>query len=280
MISKGSGLLSMLVVASLLVACGDDDELNLTGPGYAPGDGRMYPVHEVVFTALDGIPVSAVWGTPAATGRVPVVILLHDLDGNKYDWLTSTTLFVDLLESGYAVIALDHRGHGATPLPGGRAFPVLQDLEVNHRDVLAALDWLSRQTQLDASRVALVGSGLGGNSAYVGKGAFPGRVSTAISISPGLWQLDGLRPVVVGAGIDPFTPESILFIVAENDIIRLDDDAGTVLSYLDFSRSLKATTAAPARVHVVPGSSAHGLELIERHPAVLREILLWLEEEL
>ena len=104
--------------------------------------------------------MSALFGTPEADS-LPVVILLHDLGGSKSDWLSATDTYVALLERGYAVLAIDMRGHGETPLPDDRQVLELIDLELSVLDVHAALVWLQSQSKIDASRIAVVGSGLG-----------------------------------------------------------------------------------------------------------------------
>ena len=68
-----------------------------------------------------------------------MIILLHDLGGSKSDWLNNTDTFVALLERGYAVLAIDMRGHGQTPLPDDRQVLELVDLELSFFDVHAAL---------------------------------------------------------------------------------------------------------------------------------------------
>ena len=106
--------------------------------------------------------MSALFGTAQADELLPVVILLHDLGGNKSDWLSATDTYVALLERGYAVLAIDMRGHGQTPLPDNRQVLELIDLELSFFDVHAALVWLQSQSKVDASRIAVVGSGSGG----------------------------------------------------------------------------------------------------------------------
>ena len=115
-----------------------------------------------------------------------------------------------LLKRGYAVLAIDMRGHGDTPIPDDRQFLEVIDIELSYRDVEAALIWLSSQPEIDVSRIAVVGSGSGGNVAYVSSGLFPEQIKTSVSLSPGLWQVSSFEPLVTGAGLEPFAPRSIL----------------------------------------------------------------------
>jgi uncharacterized protein len=281
MLAVYSRLIAILLAVSMLAACsGSDDEVTLVGPGYEPGPGRIYPVRSVTFQTLDGVPVSASWGTATDAGEVAVVILLHDLDAERQAWLTQTPLYVELLERGYGVLSLDLRGYGETPLPDGREVPLLGDLELSFRDVLAALDWLATRPDVDVSRVALVGSGSGGNVAYVSMGALGERISTAVAMSPGLWERSSLQPVVVGAGLDPFAPRSLLYIVGGDDVLPTGGPDNDVLSYADFARALATNTADPSSVMVIPGSAGHGLGLLNSEPAVLDAVMLWLEQNL
>jgi len=273
--------LSMLIVV-VAAACGDDGDHDnvLLGPGVDPGSGRIYPVRDVQFVTRDGVQVSAMLATPPVSHPAPGVVLLHDLDGDKKAWLTRSPLFVALLDRDYAVLSLDLRGYGDTPLPDGRKVAKLEDLDNSYLDVEAALDWLAGRTDVDTSRVALIGSGSGGNIVYVGMGILSGRVRTAVAVSPGLWARDSLRPVVVGAGADPFAPASILFVVGEDDVMPAGDSSGTVLRYADFAAALASNTAEPKSVVVIPGSKAHGLDLLRTQPAAMEAVLGWLEDHL
>lgn len=262
-----------------LVACGDsnDGAVRITGPEVNKGPGRVYPISEVSFLANDGVRVSALFGVQESVEAQPVVILLHDLGGDKQEWLSSTNLFVSLLDSGYAVVAIDLRGHGQTPLPDNREVLLLEDLENSFLDVHATLNWLLNQRGIDANRVAVIGTGSGGNVAFVSSGVFPQQIRTGISLSPGLWEATSLGPLVVGNGIDPFTPRSMLFLVGGQDELQGPD---IVLSYADFARNLEAATAEPKSLLVFQNSAAHGIDLYNSEPEVQNLLFLWLENNL
>ena len=265
------------VFAVGIVGCSDsEEELQILGPGLPEGPGRVYPISTVSFPSNDGVEVSALFGT-AADDQLPVVILLHDLGGNKTDWLNSTDTYVALLERGYAVLAIDMRGHGQTPLPDDRQVLELLDLELSYRDVEAALVWLPSQSKVDVSRIAVVGSGSGGNVAYVSLGLFPEQIKTGVSLSPGLWGASSLEPLVIGAGIESFGPRSILFMVGDQDQIQAGD---VILSYADFARSLEALTAEPKELRVFPDSADHGFALLDNIAEAQDLFFLWLEKNL
>jgi pimeloyl-ACP methyl ester carboxylesterase len=262
-----------------LAACSDsnDGAVRISGPEVTKGPGRVYPISEVSFLANDGVRVSALFGIRESIEALPVVILLHDLGGDKQEWLNTTNLFVSLLDSGYAVVAIDLRGHGQTPLPDNREVLLLEDLENSFLDVHATLNWLLSQPGIDANRIAVIGTGSGGNVAYVSSGVFPQQIRTGVSLSPGLWEANSLGPLVIGSGLDPFNPRSMLFLVGGQDELQGPD---IVLSYADFARNLEAATAEPKSLLIFQNSAAHGIDLYNSVSEVQNLLFLWLENNL
>ena len=266
------------VFAVGIVGCSDSEEdLQIVGPDLPEGPGRVYPISTVSFPSNDGVEVSALFGMAQDGEALPVVILLHDLGGSKSDWLNNTGTCVALLERGYAVLAIDMRGHGNTPLPDNRQVLELIDLELSYRDVQAALIWLPSQSEVDVSRIAVVGSGSGGNVAYVSLGEFPEQIKTGVSLSPGLWGASSFEPLVIGTGLEPFDPRSILFMVGDQDQIVSGD---IILSYADFARNLEALTAEPKELRIFPDSADHGFALLDNIAEAQDLFFLWLEENL
>lgn len=262
-----------------IVGCSDsEEELHIVGPNLPEGPGRVYPISAVSFTSIDSVEVSALFGTAQDGESLPVVILLHDLGGNKSDWLASTGTYVALLERGYAVLAIDLRGHGETPLPDDRQVLELIDLELSFLDVHAALIWLQNQSEIDISRIAVVGSGSGGNVAYVSLGVFPELIKTGVSLSPGLWGASSLERLVIGTGLESFGPRSMLFMVGDQDQIIVSDDR--TLSYKDFASFLEEQTAEPKDLRIFTDSADHGYALLDNVPEALDLLFLWLEENL
>ncbi|MXW77634.1 MAG: alpha/beta fold hydrolase [Gemmatimonadetes bacterium] len=267
------------VLAIGVAGCSDsEEELQIVGPDLPEGEGRVYPISAVSFTSIDSVEVSALLGTAGDSESLPVVILLHDLGGNKADWLNNTGTYVALLERGYAALALDMRGHGQTPLPDGRQALELIDLERSFLDVHAALVWLQSQSKIDISRIAVVGSGSGGNIAYVCSGVFPELIKTSVSLSPGLWGAASLEPLVIGTGLESFGPRSMLFMVGDQDQIAVSEDR--ILSYKDFASFLEEQTAEPKDLRVFTDSADHGYALLDNVAEAQDLFFLWLEENL
>ena len=267
------------VLAVGVVGCSDsEEELQIVGPDLPEGPGRVHPISAVSFTSIDSVGVSALFGTAQDGESLPVVILLHDLGGNKSDWLTNTGTYVALLERGYAALAIDMRGHGQTLLPDGRQTLELIDLERSFLDVHAALIWLQSQSKIDISRIAVVGSGSGGNIAYVCSGVFPELIKTSVSLSPGLWGAASLERLVIGTGLESFGPRSMLFMVGDQDQIAVSEDR--ILSYKDFASFLEEQTAEPKDLRVFTDSADHGYALLDNVVEAQDLFFLWLEKNL
>ena len=268
------------LVLIVVVGCSDnDDDTSVDGPDFPTGPGRVYNVESVSFNTVDGVSVSASYGKVADVGSFPAVILVHEVGtaAARQEWLSSQ-VFEELLESGYNVLALDLRGHGGTSLPlDGREQDVLlvTDLESMHLEVRAAISWLRTQTSTDNARMGVVGNGIGGNIAYVSMGAFPDDLQAGIALSPGFWDQE-LQPLVVGGGIVPFSPHSMLYVVDETDQVVLSETE--TLSYAGFSSALASITTDPS-LKVFTGVDSHGLGLLES-PDTLRLMLEWLQDHL
>ena len=268
-----------------LWSCGDDDDgdtgIGITGPTIEKGPGRLYRVETVSFPTIDGVEVGALFGRVEVTGSAdstvdprPVVILVHDVTLDSQQWF-NTPVFIELLERGYLVLAVDMRGHGASGLPDGRFTLELEDLENSFLDIRAGLTWLQDRTEADVARVAVVGSGVGGNVAYVSMGAFPLEIKTAIALSPGIFDPD-LRALVVGAALETFEPHTMLFMAGADD--RVDVQEQTVL-FAAFADFMSRTAREPRSLFVLPESSAHGVDLLADEQAS-ESFFSWLEEHL
>ena len=269
----------------LVVGCSPrDDDVTIEGPGLPTGPGIVYPVKDVAFTTVDSVEISARYGHPDVPRPYPVVILVHDIGEissfiGGLEWLVAG-LFERLLEEGYSPLAIDLRGHGNTPYPDdGRPQEALlvSDLGNFHLDVRAALNWLKTEPSADIARVGIVGTGVGGNVAFVSMGAFPGDLQAGVALSPGVFDPGSLEPLAIGAEVEDFSPHSMMFLVAENDIRQISEDL--VLSYAAFASVLNDFTDDPKNLVVYKGQDAHGLDLLE-NPDVVDALLSWLEQNL
>lgn len=180
--------LSMAVcVATGLLATGRTlaEGPSQTALGRAAGDGPP-PAEELSLTTSDGV-VMAAWYYPVADEGKPkaTVIVIHDLEGSHQ---TIAPLSIALQRAGYAVVAPDLRGHGASTaraVGAGRGGTIdggslrkpdllaiaasaggrIREQATARGDIEAVHGWIKKQSDsgtLDANRVCVVGSGAGG----------------------------------------------------------------------------------------------------------------------
>jgi pimeloyl-ACP methyl ester carboxylesterase len=120
----------------------------------------------VTFETFDGKVIHAdYYGNSPTETEMPMAILLHMYRSNR-------TAFKPLIEplhaAGFAVLAIDLRGHGESATESTRARVMAAEtavFEEMSEDVRAAYDWLARQEGVDRSRFALIGASVGASVA-------------------------------------------------------------------------------------------------------------------
>ncbi|PAW85473.1 MAG: alpha/beta hydrolase [Pedosphaera sp. Tous-C6FEB] len=137
-----------------------------------------------------------------ATGRRPVVIVMHGTGANKENQLP---LLHDLAKRGFLAVAIDGRHHGARTKVGrgsaeyheailsawfgSKKLPFLYDTAW---DVLRLVDYLSTRDDVDAARIGLIGFSKGGMEGYLAAAADPriAVVVPCIAVQSFKWALD------------------------------------------------------------------------------------------
>jgi pimeloyl-ACP methyl ester carboxylesterase len=125
-----------------------------------------------VFFSINPIPASE---------RAPVAVLIH---GYSEDRLTMSSLARRLAQNGYAVLAVDVRGHGENQRPF--------DPDGINEDIKSAVEYLRGSTFVDGSRLILIGHSMGAGAAM--RYAIRDPNVTATVMIAGLWPLDGAAP--------------------------------------------------------------------------------------
>ncbi len=94
------------------------------------------------------------WFVPVlGPGPHPAIVLLHGWGGNASTLLPAAQ---ELHLAGYAVLLPESRNHGRSDRDGDSSLPRFAE------DLDSALDWLSRQKDVDAGRMMALGHSVGG----------------------------------------------------------------------------------------------------------------------
>lgn len=133
------------------------------------------PALDFFLTSEDGARIAATY-RPGRTAIAPAILLLHGVDGSRTQTAANA---VWLNSQGYATLAIDFRGHGASTLTS-RSFGLHEAM-----DAAAAFRWL-KQRQGNA-RIAIVGASLGGAASLLGEaGPLPADALVLQAVYPDL----------------------------------------------------------------------------------------------
>lgn len=209
---------------------------------------------DISLMTADDVQLAAVFYAPDNLNEESrVLILLHEAYRDHSLW---DDFSIAAQKKGYAVIALDLRGHGGSK--GAAVFDSTMD-----QDIDALLDWISASPDLNEERVAIVGASLGANLALRAGAKHP-QINSLVLLSPGMnyWEI-GIESAMAEYGRRP-----VLLVASEEDgyAARSVDRLNEIGSGYD-------------KVVLYPGA-AHGTQLIRRHPDLISTILDWLKQTL
>ncbi len=208
----------------------------------------------VTLRAADGTTLSAVWHAPERTA--PAVLLVHMLTRTHAEWdQTAQALHV----SGFGVLALDLRGHGASEGSASALGPMPLDVQ-------AALDWLKTRADVQAGHLGIAGASLGATLAVMAAAAEPAVRSIAL-LSPAS-EYRGLR---CEAQMRRFAERSgaVMLVASTGDPYALRT-----------ANHFEAMGTGPRDLRVIDATSAHGTTLLAVRPDLVASLVDWFRRSL
>jgi len=182
-------------------------------------------------------------------------LLLHGFGEDRSAW---KDLSKQLLSRGFAVLAVDLRGHGQSRIKNQRPIQASPDWRTSlHEfpvDLDPALDWLKSRPRIDNGKIVVIGFDVGANLALLASGRFT-EVRTVVAIKPNLTE-----SLAMAGSAQDFQPKSALIVVA-------DQSEGD---------RIKAMVKAPSRV--LTASHAGGTAEWTADKKVADAIFQWLKE--
>lgn len=205
----------------------------------------------------DGVTLTATWYEPAnRTG--PALILIHMLHRTRRDW---DAIAQRLASEGIGALAIDLRGHGES---GGRVGgdPAQPDYTSMILDVRAARRYLMQRSDVQHTRVGMMGASIGANLAALGGAADTSVVSLAL-LSPSL-DYRGLR---IEAALKKFTRPVML--------VASDDDAYASRSARELQKG-----GGGVREILLLRQAGHGTGMLGRDPGLAGTLVDWFRRTL
>lgn len=222
--------------------------------GFAVAAPRLEAAETIALRASDGTALSAAWHAPARTA--PAVLLVHMLTRTHAEWdLTAEALNV----SGFGVLAIDLRGHGASEGSSGALAPMQQDVQ-------AGLDWLKTRPDVVSGRLGIVGASLGTTLAVL-VAAADSTVRSIALLSPaseyrGLRCEPAMRRYAERGG-------AMMLVASTGDPYALRT-----------AHHFESMGTGPRDLRVVDGINAHGTTLLTARPDLVASLVDWFRRSL
>jgi alpha-beta hydrolase superfamily lysophospholipase len=219
--------------------------------------GAAAATQRVSIRAEDGVSLAATWYEPGAH-PAPAVILVHMLHRSRRDW---DGLASRLASEGIGALAIDLRGHGESgtgPTSGDES-----EYAAMVRDVSAARRYLASRSDVQQTRVGIVGASLGANLAVIEAAGDPTVVSLAL-LSPSL-DYRGLR---IDAAVKKYGARPML-------LVSGSDDAYATRSAHDLQKAGGGT-----REVIVLDQAGHGTAMLARDEDLTRRLVDWFRRTL
>jgi len=217
----------------------------------------------VGFTTADGIELRGSWQPAAGVTNGPVVVMLHELGGDRNDF----NLIWDIFQSnGISTMAFDHRGHGGSPDAGVPLSELRTTPGLLEADVRAAIDFVLGQSVVDASKVGVLGLDVGANLAVIGRhesrNGSPDswRVHTIVAITPDVAGIETLGELAAG----DLALSNAQYVAGENTPDDVTD-----------ATALHDLTDEPRDLRVVLGTGAHGAAMLTSSSDARNGIVAW-----
>ena len=172
----------------------------------------------------DGVTLAATWYEPSSRPG-PAVILVHMLNRSRKEW---DAVAQRLASEGIGALAFDLRGHGestAGPAPAAGQSEYASMVQ----DVRAARRYLAQRSDVQQSRVGVIGASIGANLAALAASA-DGTIASLALLSPsvdyrGLRITEAVRKVkrpmlLVAGDDDPYASRSARELQKEGSGVR------------------------------------------------------------
>lgn len=237
--------------------------LALFGFGCQSAPSSFHPMSQrVSFQTSDGVTIVGDYYVNSTAART--VLLIHMRPATRESWKPFAK---KLLDNGFAVLAIDLRGHGESTKTTAEKTLAYQNFteaeeSASIHDLEAAAVWLAQNHSVTPDKLELVGASIGANLVLQYAGAHH-EIPAVVALSPGLVY----RGVDAQPSVKSLKANQKVFFVAAKD----DNYAALSVG------ALAQETTAPHEVKIYD-TGGHAMKLFEAHTELVEEIVQWLEK--
>ncbi len=224
-------------------------------PTIAPETAVTQPITEdITIEATDGLLLHATYYAPGGMAPFPGVILLHMLGSDRQVWAENG--FAErLTTNGYAVLALDMRGHGDS----GSS----REWDKAEADLQRVWDYFASRETVNREKTAVIGASIGANIA-LRAGTNEPAINTVILLSPGL----DYRGVTTEAAMAQYDQRPILIVASREDTYAAESSA-----------TLAGLAPGASQLQLYDGAG-HGTNMFAPQPDLADLLLEWVNQYL
>jgi pimeloyl-ACP methyl ester carboxylesterase len=168
---------------------------------------------ELSILTEDGLTISASYQYPANPSKLtPVIILIHQGGSSRIEWLELSSLWDELLEEGYALLAYDVRLHGKSSKDEGDLMDLFNNPNRAPLDLIAVIKFLEKDKHIDPDRIGIIGASIGANLAVMAASMEKYPVKSAVSLSAktsAVQNLSGMKTPVI--------PHNVFYLASKNE---------------------------------------------------------------
>jgi dienelactone hydrolase len=220
-------------------------------------DGRAGAEQRVSIRTEDGVTLAATWYEPSSRPG-PAVILVHMLNRSRKEW---DAVAQRLASEGIGALAFDLRGHGeSTASPAAAAGQ--SEYAAMVQDVRAVRRYLAQRSDVQQSRVGVIGASIGANLAALEASADATIASLAL-LSPSV-DYRGLR-----------ITEAVRKLKRPILLVAGDDDPYASRSARELQKE-----GGGVREVLILNQAGHGTVMLSRDPSLTGALVDWFRRTL
>lgn len=219
----------------------------------------MDKFEKVTFKTEDGVGITA--NLNKIAGAEFYLLFVHMMPKTKESWADFQE---ESSKRGYGSLAIDLRGHGESTEGGAGKIDYRLFSDKDHQnqilDIEAAVLWLKKQG-IKPENIFLIGASIGANLViqYLAEHA---EMRAVAALSPGL----DYKGIITMPFAKALTRDQHLFLIAS------DDDQESFHSV----QKLNEISLAKTKLKLLK-SSGHGTNILDKQPALINEILDWMD---